>query len=272
MVLLGLALPLVPNSASAQPVDIPLTWGGDFWTRPRLTGSWDGLRDELGKKGVVLDIDMLLTPQGVASGGRSRSAELWGNTEYTLNADTGKMGLWPGGFFKFAAISGFGSSVLGDSGGIVPVNTGALVPRVGDPATGLINATFMQFLSPKFGLIAGKLDMLDIAQDGEFTGNYRTQFMNAAFSFPMTSGLIPLSAFGGGVIALPCSGARPQWHGDEQRSGPCLPERRDVLRRRSGDDQAVRSCRPPGLVGDGEHSKPLLAHTGSVQSRAYSAE
>jgi porin len=208
MVLLGLAFPLAPNPASAQPVDIPLTWGGGFLTRPRLTGSWDGLRDELGKKGVVLDIDMLLTPQGVASGGRSRSAELWGNTEYTLNADTGKMGLWPGGFFRIAAISGFGSSVLGDSGGIVPVNTGALVPRVGDPATGLINATFLQFLSPKFGLIAGKLDMLDIAQDGEFTGNYRTQFMNAAFDFPMTAGLIPLSAFGGGVIALPWEGVQ----------------------------------------------------------------
>jgi porin len=208
MVLLGLALPLAPNPASAQPVDIPLTWGGDFLTRPRLTGSWDGLRDELGKKGVVLDIDTLLTPQGVVSGGRSTGAQFWGNAEYTLNADTGKMGLWPGGFLKIYALSGFGSSVLGDSGGIVPVNTGALVPRVGDPATGLMNATFLQFLSPKFGLIAGKLDMLDIAQDGEFTGNYRTQFMNAAFSFPMTSGLIPLSAFGGGVIALPWEGVQ----------------------------------------------------------------
>src|SRR4029077_16630492 len=43
MALLGLAFPLAPTPASAQPVDIPLTWGGDFWTRPRLTGSWDGL-------------------------------------------------------------------------------------------------------------------------------------------------------------------------------------------------------------------------------------
>ncbi len=123
VVILGLAVPLAPNPASAQPVDIPPTWGGDFLTRPRLTGSWDGLRDELGKKGVVLDIDMLLTPQDVASGGRSRSAQFWGNTECTLNADTGKMGLWPGGFLKSAAISGFGSSVLGDSGGIVPPNS-----------------------------------------------------------------------------------------------------------------------------------------------------
>ena len=43
--------------------------GGDFWSRPRLTGSWGGLRDELGKKGVVLDVDLLQTLQGVASGG-----------------------------------------------------------------------------------------------------------------------------------------------------------------------------------------------------------
>jgi len=55
----------------------------------------------------------------------------------------------------------------------VPVNTGALVPRVGDPATGLINATFIAISSAPIRPIAGKLDMLDIAQDGEFTGNYR---------------------------------------------------------------------------------------------------
>src|SRR5262245_33058581 len=37
------------GGASAQPVDVPPTWGGSFWDRPRLTGSWFGFRDELGK-------------------------------------------------------------------------------------------------------------------------------------------------------------------------------------------------------------------------------
>src|SRR2546422_6734300 len=50
----------------------------------------------LGKKGVVFDVDLLLTPQGVATGGRDTEAEFWGNAEYTLNVDTGKAGLWPG--------------------------------------------------------------------------------------------------------------------------------------------------------------------------------
>ncbi len=43
MILLGLLLlSVVP--ARAQPVDVPATWGGDIWSRPRLTGSWFGLR------------------------------------------------------------------------------------------------------------------------------------------------------------------------------------------------------------------------------------
>ena len=96
----GLIALLLAGAAVAQPVDIPPTWGGDFWDRPRLTGSWFGLRDELGKKGVVLDLDLLLTPQGVGSGGREDEAAFWGNSEYTLNVDTQKLGLWPGGFLR----------------------------------------------------------------------------------------------------------------------------------------------------------------------------
>jgi porin len=63
VVLLGLLLMLPAVVASAQPIDVPPTWGGDLWSRPRLTGSWFGLRDELGKKGVVFDVDLLLTPR-----------------------------------------------------------------------------------------------------------------------------------------------------------------------------------------------------------------
>ena len=68
---LGLFFALVPTPLGAQPVEVPPTWGGDFWSRPRLTGGWWGLRDEL-------DTDLLLTPQGVLSGGRDTDAEFWG--------------------------------------------------------------------------------------------------------------------------------------------------------------------------------------------------
>jgi porin len=196
---------IAPMPASAQPVPIPDTWGGDFGSRPRLTGSWGGLRDELGKKGIVLDLDLLLTPQGVVSGGRDNKGAFWGNAEYTLNVDTGKAGLWPGGFLRVVGGSSFGDHVLAASGALLPVNVSTLVPKPLHPATDLQQATFMQFLSPKFGLIAGKFFNVDGFQ-GEFNGNYRTQFMNLGVAFPMASALAPLVAYGAGIVALPWEG------------------------------------------------------------------
>jgi porin len=202
MTLLGLLLLFSVVPVSAQPIDVPPTWGGDFWSRPRLTGSWFGLRDELGKKGVVFDLDLLLTPQSVMTGGQETGSEFWGNAEYTLNVDTGKLGLWPGGFLKLSANSGFGENVFRQSGAIVPVNTAALIPAPDDQTTALTNATFLQFVSTKLGFLAGKVYTLDGFQ-GEFAGNYRTQFMNTGLTFPMSMALVPLSAYGGGIIAIP---------------------------------------------------------------------
>ena len=199
------ALLATAGAAGAQPVPIPETYGGDLWSRPRLTGNWFGLRDEMGKKGIVLDADLLLTPQGVASGGRDTVAEFWGNAEYTLNVDTGKAGLWPGGFLRVLANSGFGDSVLRESGALSPVNTAALLPTPNEPTTALMHATFMQFLSPKFALVAGKFFTLD-GFPGEFAGNYRTQFQNGGLVFPMTAALVPISAYGGGIVVLPWQG------------------------------------------------------------------
>jgi porin len=122
--------------------------------------------------------------------------------DYTLNVDTQKPGLWPGAFFKVSADTGFGSNAFQDAGTIVPVNTAALLPAPDDRTTALTNATFTQFLSPKFGLTVGKINLLD-AGETEFYGDYRTQFMNTAFNFPMTLALLPLSTFGGGVVVLP---------------------------------------------------------------------
>jgi len=201
LLVLGILL-LSAVPASAQPYDVPPTWGGDIWSRPRLTGSWFGLRDDLGKKGVVLDVDLLMTPQSVMTGGVETGGEFWGNAEYTLNVDTGKLGLWPGGFLKLSANSGFGQNIFLHSGEIVPVNTPALVPGPGDQTTALTNATMMQFLSTKFGLMIGKVFTLDGFQ-GEFAGNYRTQFSNTGLVFPMSMDLVPISAYGGGVIIIP---------------------------------------------------------------------
>lgn len=103
---------------------------------------------------------------------------------------------------KVQADTGFGTNIYADSGTIVPVNTAALLPAPNDRTTVLTNATIMQFLSEKFGVVIGKFNTLVLSPQ-EFYGDYNIQFLNAAFNFPMTFEQVPLSAYGGGVIGLP---------------------------------------------------------------------
>jgi porin len=200
--LIWLTILILAETVSAQPQDIPSTWGGSFWDRPRLTGSWFGLRDAMGQKGVVLDLDLLVTPQGVVSGGRNTEADFWGNTEYTLNVDTQKLGLWPGGFLNVNAISGFGETVDNASGALLAPNLATLLPDFGNSGTGLMNLSFMQFLSPKFGIIIGKLSALS-SDDNAFAHDFHSQFLYSGLNFNMAAALFPLSAYGGGLIFLP---------------------------------------------------------------------
>jgi porin len=192
-------------AVTAQPVEVPPTWGGDFWDRPRLTGDWFGYRDELGKRGVVFDLDFLQILQGTATGGRDTGVSYDGTAEYTLNVDTGKLKLWPGGFLKVYAISGFGDSENEDAGAIGVVNMAALLPFP-DTSTGLMNLTYMQFLTKWFGVFAGKINGLD-GDPNDFAHNYRTQFLNIGLNLNMALDLAPFTAFGGGIVVVPWEGA-----------------------------------------------------------------
>ena len=192
---LGTAIPL-----HAQPYPVPPTWGGDLESRERLTGDWGGVRDELGKKGVVFDADVYWLPQKVVSGGRDSGGGGWGNAFATLNVDTQKAGLWPGGFLNIQTVTSFGHDIYRDTGAIVPANLGWLTPGT-QPDTGLQSFTFMQFLSEKFGLVAGKLNLL--ATSNQFYGDYRTGFLNTGINLPLVLDLVPLSAYGGGALYLP---------------------------------------------------------------------
>jgi porin len=201
-VVLALAMAVcTPVVATAQPYDVPPTWGGDFWSRPRLTGDWFGFRDEMGKRGVVVDIDFLQILQGNATGGRDTGVSYGGTADYTLNVDTGKLGLWPGGFFKVYAMSGFGDSENSDAGVISAVNMAALLPEP-NTSTALMNLTYMQLFATWIGVFAGKLYMLD-ADTNDFAHNYRTQFLNFGLNINQAATLAPISAWGGGIVLVP---------------------------------------------------------------------
>ncbi|MDT4290346.1 carbohydrate porin [Methylomonas sp. MO1] len=191
------------SSANALgPVAVPETWGGDLASRERLTGAWGGIRDDMAKKGVVLDANMLLLPGGVATGGRETGADFWGSVDYSLNLDTGKMGLWPGGFFKFEGISSFGNTLYNEAGAMIPTNMSSLHPGFNQPSSGLMEASYTQFLSEHAGVMMGKLNLLDFTPN-EFYGDYNTQFLNTALNLPLAFAMVPISAYGGGVIGLP---------------------------------------------------------------------
>ncbi len=205
-VFVALAMVVPAGEACAQPVDVPPTWGGSFLDRPRLTGDWFGLRDEMGKKGIVVDLDLLQVPQGVMTGGRDTLAEYSGLAEYTLNVDTQKLGLWPGGFLNVMGMSNFGDDVNNASGAFLSPNFASLLPQPGETTSALMNLTFMQFLSPKFGIVVGKLYTLG-SDDNEFAHDFHSTFLYSGLDVNMTLGLFPFSAYGGSLIFLPWEGA-----------------------------------------------------------------
>lgn len=198
---LGLLAALFGARLACAQTSEPESYKGSFWDRPRLTGDWGGFRDQAAKRGVTLDVDWLQTLQGVMSGGVSKNADYWGTFEYTLNVDTGKLRLWPGGFFTVYALSSYGNNAIKDSGALIPVNTAGILPslRADEPATGLMQLTFTQFLAPWFGIVVGKLNGLQ-SDDNAFAHDYRTQFLNLGLNFNAALAIAPFSGYGGALI------------------------------------------------------------------------
>jgi porin len=95
LALLGISF---ATQAGAEGASSDKTYSGDFWTRSTLTGDWGGTRSEWAAKGVTFDINLTQIGQNVISGGKNQGWEYAGRGNMTMNMDTGKMGLWPGGF------------------------------------------------------------------------------------------------------------------------------------------------------------------------------
>jgi porin len=195
-----------PAVAIAQ-ITPPPTYGGDLGGRPRLTGDWFGGRDWLSKHGVDFDLDLTQVLQGVMSGGRDTGVDYDGFVNYELNLNSEKMGLWPGAFLKLKAITTYGTYVNQESGATIPVNVFSILPQPAENTnTALMNLTIAQFLSPKFGIVAGKLYTLT-GDDNAFAHNFDKQFLNTALNFNATLALVPFSAYGGALVFLPWKGA-----------------------------------------------------------------
>jgi porin len=204
MLLLGISLSVEIQAQETAPAN---PYSGDFWSRSTLTGDWGGTRNDLAKKGVTFDLSLTQVYQGIIGGGKDELWKYGGRGDLTINGDTQKLGLWPGGFFNVEVEGNYNESVNGQTGALMPVNNNQIIPL---PASDNLNVSafnFTQFLSPYFGVTLGKYaTVTSTAGDmNEFAhGKGDTQFMNLAFNFnPLMALTVPYSTLGAGVIVLP---------------------------------------------------------------------
>jgi porin len=182
-------------------------YSGDLWSRPALTGDWGGLRNTLAAKGVNLDVDLVQSLQGLNSGGLANDSVLYryaGHAEYLLNVDTGKLGLWPGGFLKLKGESQFGSYLQGnETGTLLPSDAAALYPLPFEEETTLSSVVFTQFLAKWLGIYLGKIDIFS-GDANAFAHEWKTQFMSTGLGpNPVTFTTVPYSTLGAGFLLLP---------------------------------------------------------------------
>lgn len=179
-------------------------YSGDILSRSTMTGDWGGMRNDLSQKGVTFDTSLVLTEQGVVDGGTNSSWEDGGRGSLTLKVDTGKLGLWPGGFLTAELEGNFGKSVNLRNGGLMPVNTNQIFPTPGVEGIAIPALNFAQFLSAYGGVVVGKLDITSGDMNEFAHGKGDSQFMNLAFNVnPTLLMTSPYTPLGTSIVILP---------------------------------------------------------------------
>jgi porin len=186
-------------------------YSGDLWARSHLTGDWGGLRQDWADHGVTMEFDWYQAYQDVVDGGIREGSESSTNLDYRLKLDLMRMGVVPGALVTVRAQSRFGDTVNGASGLLLPVNMYSAFPfssdSDGDVDFTITELNWTQFLSEKFGLLAGKITTTATAN--EFMGGEgRSQFMNMQLSFSANiAQLAPYSTLAVGALWMP----NPNW-------------------------------------------------------------
>ena len=190
------------TQASAQ--DGPANYSGDVRSRSTLTGDWGGARNDFAGKGVTLDASLTQVLMGIVDGGKDTGWEYGGRGNITLNGDTQKLGLWPGGFFMLEVEGNYGNDVNSDTGALMAVDSNRLYPLPGEERLAIPAVSVTQFFSNYFGVVAGKLDTTS-GDANEFAhGKGDKQFLNLALNFiPVAALAAPTSTLGVGILVSP---------------------------------------------------------------------
>jgi porin len=163
---------------------LPGTVVGDFTDRTQLTGDWGGVRTKLARRGYFFDLYSTSAYQDVASGGLKTGSAFMQNTQLSINVDTGRAGLWSGGLFHITLESRIGSSPQKTFtvGSVAPQYTGLTVPGPFFTNDFLPTEYFLvQSLRPKFSVVLGKINVINICDQTLFGNSYKDTFANLNF-------------------------------------------------------------------------------------------
>ncbi len=189
-------------SASIAPLLPP--FGGPWNSRPKLTGDWCCLRENLRDDGYTFDISATQYYQGTADGGLKDGFRFGGRDDYLVNVDGQKAGLWPGLGINLHGETVYGDSVNLFTGAVVPVNIGRAHPVFTGNTTALTAVKFTQALSENLVIFGGKINTIDNIQQPFMRGRgLDAGFMNAAFVWnPILGRTMNYSTLGAGAAFL----------------------------------------------------------------------
>ena len=184
--LANLAPALLPYFNNGPVFGLPGTEVGDFRRRTQLSGDWGGFRTDLARHGFFFDLYSASAYQDVAAGGLKTGSAFIQNTQLSINVDTGRAGLWSGGVFHITLESRYGSFSPQNTltvGATAPQYTGLTFPGPFFVHDVLPTEYFLvQALSPKFSVVLGKLNVLNLADPTMFGNSYKDYFANLNFN------------------------------------------------------------------------------------------
>ena len=102
---------LLPFFNNGPVFGLPGTVVGDFWQNTQLTGDWGGFRTSLKEHGIFFDLIRYECLPGCGLRRSQTKRQFFRrDVQPSINIDTGRAGLWPGGLFIFTVGSRFGDS------------------------------------------------------------------------------------------------------------------------------------------------------------------
>jgi porin len=176
---------LLPYLNNGSVFGLPGTDIGDFWHRTQLSGDWGGARTDLARHGFFLDLYSVSAYQDVAAGGLKTGGAFLQNTQLSINVDTGRAGLWPGGLLHVTLESREGSSPQNSFtvGSTLPQYYGLTLPGPFLNNKALPTEYFLvQSLSPQFTVVIGKIRVLTAFDQTLFGDSFKYYFANFNFN------------------------------------------------------------------------------------------